>query len=85
MKRLFMLSLAVAFGWGARAQVTERERPSDWKYLVEGARFMDRLQPMKGEVLSATYGERTVSVPVWWIMGLNWPERSFWGGNILCG
>ena len=47
MKRFLIFSLAVGFGWGLQAQVTERERPSEWKNLVEGARFMDRLQPMK--------------------------------------
>ena len=84
MKRLFMLSLAVAFGWGARAQVTERERPSDWKYLVEGARFMDRLQPMKGEVLSADVWGADSVVPVWWIMGLKLAGTSF-GWKHLAG
>ena len=83
MKRLFMLSLAVAFGWGARAQVTERERPSDWKYLVEGARFMDRLQPMKGEVLSAdVWGADSVR-PRLVDNGIELAGTSFWGGNIL--
>lgn len=24
------------------AQITERERPAEWKHLVKGARFMDR-------------------------------------------
>lgn len=83
MKRLFMLSLAVAFGWGVRAQVTERERPSDWKYLVEGARFMDRLQPMKGEVLSAdVWGADSVR-PRLVDNGIELAGTSFWGGNIL--
>lgn len=83
MKRLFMLSLAVAFGWGARAQVTERERPSDWKYLVEGARFMDRLQPMKGEVLSSdVWGADSVR-PRLVDNGIELAGMSFWGGNIL--
>ena len=53
MKRFLILSLAVGFGWNLQAQVTERERPAEWKNLVEGARFMDRLQPMKGEILSS--------------------------------
>ena len=34
------------------AQVVERQRPAEWKDLVRGARFMDRFEPMKGEVLS---------------------------------
>ena len=40
MKRFLILSLAVGFGWNLQAQVTERERPAEWKNLVEGARFM---------------------------------------------
>lgn len=34
------------------SQVAERERPKEWDALVEGARFLDRFLPMKGEVLS---------------------------------
>ena len=63
MKRFLIFSLAVGFGWGLQAQVTERERPAEWKNLVEGARFMDRLQPMKGEMPMC--GERIVCVRVW--------------------
>ena len=39
------------------SQITERERPAEWKQLVKGARFMDRFLPMKGNVLSSdTWG-----------------------------
>ena len=33
------------------SQVTERERPKEWDQLVNGARFMDRFLPMKGNKL----------------------------------
>lgn len=35
------------------SQVTERERPKEWDQLVNGARFMDRFLPMKGNKLSS--------------------------------
>ena len=83
MKRFLIFSLAVGFGWGLQAQVTERERPSEWKNLVEGARFMDRLQPMKGEMLSSdVWGADSVR-PRLVDNGIELPETSFWGGNIL--
>ena len=83
MKRFLILSLAVGFGWNLQAQVTERERPAEWKNLVEGARFMDRLQPMKGEILSSdVWGADSVR-PRLVDNGIELPETSFWGGNIL--
>lgn len=83
MKKFLILSLAVAFGMGAGAQVTERERPAEWQYLVKGARFMDRLQPMKGNRLSAnTWGVDSVR-PRFVDNGIELPGTSFWGGNIL--
>ena len=83
MKRFLIFSLAVGFGWGLQAQVTERERPAEWKNLVEGARFMDRLQPMKGEMLSSdVWGADSVR-PRLVDNGIELPETSFWGGNIL--
>lgn len=78
-----MLFWAVGLACCAMAQVTERERPSDWKYLVRGARFMDRLQPMKGEVLSAdVWGADSVR-PRLVDNGIELSGTSFWGGNIL--
>ena len=77
MKRFLIFSLAVGFGWGLQAQVTERERPSEWKNLVEGARFMDRLQPMKGEMLSSdVWGADSVR-PRLVDNGIELPETSF--------
>lgn len=83
MKKFLILSLAVAFGLGAGAQVTERQRPAEWQYLVKGARFMDRLQPMKGKRLSAdVWGADSVR-PRFVDNGIELPNTSFWGGNIL--
>ena len=68
---------------GVHAQVVERERPSEWSQLVEGARFMDRFLPMpKGETIEGVWGidalqRRYVD------NGIESPETSFWGGNIL--
>ena len=50
---------------------------------MEGARFMDRLQPMKGEVLSAdVWGADSVR-PRLVDNGIELAGTSFWGGNIL--
>ena len=50
------------------SQVTERERPKEWDQLVNGARFMDRFLPMKGNKLSS--GEPPVCVRDMLIMAL---------------
>ena len=88
MKRFLIFSLAVGFGWGLQAQVTERERPAEWKNLVEGARFMDRLQPMKGEMLSSdVWGADSVR-PRLIDNGIELPENSpeghmFWRNSTV--
>ena len=75
--------LAGACSLSAVAQVTERERPAEWENLVEGARFMDRIQPMKGKVLSAdVWGADSVR-PRYVDNGIESPNTSYWGGNIL--
>ena len=69
---------------GVHAQVVERERPSEWSQLVEGARFMDRFLPMpKGETIEGIWGidalqRRYVD------NGIESPETSFWV-EIFCG
>ena len=83
MKRLFSALLAVLSVGGVCAQVTERERPSEWQNLVKGARFVDRLLPMKGEVLSSdVWGADSVR-PRLVDNGIELSGTSFWGGNIL--
>lgn len=67
------------------SQVTERERPKEWDQLVNGARFMDRFLPMKGNKLSSdTWG--TVGVrPRYVDNGIEDRIWSYWGGNICKG
>ena len=67
------------------SQVTERERPKEWDQLVNGARFMDRFLPMKGNMLSSdslgTAGVRQRYVD----NGIEYRIWSYWGGNIRKG
>lgn len=67
----------------ATAQITERQRPAEWVNLVEGARFLDRFLPMPaGQQGSGIWG--TDSVQNRYIdNGIERPDISFWGGNIL--
>ena len=67
------------------SQITERERPAEWKQLVKGARFMDRFLPMKGNVLSSdTWGADCVR-PRYVDNGIEDGIWSYWGGNIRKG
>ena len=69
----------------AAAQAVDRPRPQQWERLVKGARFMDRILPMpdgrKGKHVwgTAEVAERFVD------NGIEMPDTSFWGGNILKG
>lgn len=57
------------------SQIIERKRPVEWSKLIEGARFMDRFLPMKGNILSSdTWGQPLSSLDML-IMGL----------RIVCG
>lgn len=81
---IFFLSLTVA-GHATYAQVTERERPKEWKDLVPGARFMDLFLPMRGKQLSSnTWGADAV-VPRYIDNGIEDRIWSYWGGNIKKG
>ena len=65
------------------AQITERERPAEWKHLVKGARFMDRFLPMPdGMRAKGIWGAEYVQQR-YVDNGIEMPETSFWGGNIL--
>ncbi len=67
------------------SQVTERERPKEWDQLVNGARFMDRFLPMKGNNLSSdTWGTAGVR-PRYVDNGIEYRIWSYWGGNIRKG
>lgn len=65
------------------AQVVDRQRPAEWQQLVRGARFMDRFEPMKGNVLSSdVWGADSVR-PRYVDNGIEKEGMSFWGGNIM--
>ena len=67
------------------SQVTERERPKEWDQLVNGARFMDRFLPMKGNKLSSdTWGTAGVR-PRYVDNGIEDRIWSYWCGNIRKG
>ncbi|MBP1613241.1 MAG: hypothetical protein H6Q13_689 [Bacteroidetes bacterium] len=67
------------------SQITERKQPQEWKYLVKGARFMDRFLPMKGNDLSSdTWGIKGV-IPRYVDNGIEDRIWSYWGGNIIKG
>jgi hypothetical protein len=68
------------------SQVTERERPAEWKNLVFGGRFMDRFLPMPdiGRLTGDTWGDKNV-VPRFTGNGIENRKYSFWGGNKVFG
>ncbi len=67
------------------AQIEERTRPAEWDLLVPGGRFMDRFQPMRGQVLSRdTWGADKV-IPRYVDNGIEDQTWSWWGGNIIQG
>lgn len=67
------------------AQVTERKRPQAWDNLVEGGRYVDRFLPMPdGHAADNVWGADSVR-PRFIDNGIEHPDISFWGGNILSG
>lgn len=66
----------------AVAQVTERERPAEWKGLVEGGQFRDRFLPMKGNRLSSDCWGVSGVKPRLTDNGIEDRTWSYWGGNI---
>ncbi|MDD6892016.1 MAG: glycoside hydrolase family protein [Bacteroidales bacterium] len=72
-------------GMPAQAQVTERERPEEWKNLVTGGRFADRFEAMpQGQLSDKNWGCADVQ-PRYVDNGIEREDLSFWGGNILKG
>lgn len=68
-----------------QAQVTDRERPAEWANLIPGAHYKDRFLPMpKGKLSDKTWGATAVR-PRYVDNGIERPDISFWGGNILPG
>ena len=75
-----MTNVATAWNHG------EVKRPDEWKDLVYGGRFMDRFEPMPilSERTSDTWGDDVV-IPRDITLGIEDPEWSYWGGNIVVG
>lgn len=65
-------------------EITQRERPEEWKALVKGAQFKDRFLPMPTgkKVDKANWGADGVKNR-YVDNGIEDRERSYWGGNIL--
>lgn len=83
-KSIIMIAVAT-LSMNTAAQVTERQRPSEWSELVEGARFMDRFLPMEGEVMDDhVWGTDSVR-PRLIDNGIEDAQWSYWGGNIVQG
>lgn len=80
-----LLGVMLLISHSSFSQITERERPAEWKQLVKGARFMDRFLPMKGNVLSSdTWGADCV-LPRYVDNGIEDGIWSYWGRNIRKG
>lgn len=83
--KIALLGVMLLISHSSFSQITERERPAEWKQLVKGARFMDRFLPMKGNVLSSdTWGADCV-LPRYVDNGIEDGVWSYWGGNIRKG
>lgn len=79
---LFMISM---LSLSLSAQVTERKRPADWDNLIKGGRYVDRFLPMPdGKISDKVWGAKEV-LPRFVDNGIEHPDISFWGGNILKG
>jgi hypothetical protein len=83
--RLILLAMLLLSNISAFSQITERERPEEWNQLIDGARFIDRFLPMKGNVVSSdTWGAQCV-LPRYVDNGIEDRIWSYWGGNIKKG
>ena len=83
MKKTISFIVSLCVGISLQAQITERERPAEWEQLIEGARFMDRFLPMPaGKTAQGIWGTDSI-LNRYVDNGIEDPEISFWGGNIL--
>lgn len=83
MRKLLLLIGTSILSASLCAQVTERERPAEWKQLVKGSRFMDRFQAMpEGIQGKDSWGTDSVQNR-YRDNGIEVDGMSFWGGNIL--
>ena len=81
MKKEALLTLAIA----AMATTAATAAGNDWDCLVEGGRFMDRIMPMQGKVLTSDCWGAPGTRPRLTDNGIESPDTSYWGGNILKG
>lgn len=88
MRRLnFLLTAVLTYSAAVSAvgQITERQRPAEWANLVRGGRFMDRFEAMPdGDLRADVWGADSVR-PRFVDNGIERPDLSFWGGNIVRG
>lgn len=80
---LFSIIIVSFIFQNAFAQITDRERPEEWKRLIYGARFMDRFLPMLSGTLSDESWGDTCVQPRYIDNGIEDNIRSYWGGNII--
>lgn len=84
-KSILVLLATVLSSFSVTAQITEREQPTEWNLLVKGGRYMDRFLPMPaGKLSHKAWGAQEV-LPRYTDNGIEHPDISFWGGNILQG
>lgn len=77
--------VACATALSASAQITDRPRPAEWDKLIPGGKYVDRFEAMQGNKLSdKVWGAQEV-LPRFVDNGIEHPDISFWGGNILKG
>ena len=83
MKQFIIACLLCLYCIESSGQIKERSRPAEWDKLVEGARFVDRFEPLPaGIITSNTWGADAVCSRIV-SNGLEDKEHSYWGGNIL--
>ncbi|EYA41080.1 glycoside hydrolase family protein [Bacteroides fragilis] len=84
-RRISIAIVTCATALSALAQITERQRPAEWDKLIPGGKYVDRFEAMQGNKLSdKVWGAQEV-LPRFVDNGIEHPDISFWGGNILRG
>lgn len=84
-RRILLTALSSMLFTISFSQITERERPAEWKSLINGGKFMDRFEAMpQGKLSADVWGYKDV-VPRFVDNGIESPTISFWGGNIIKG
>lgn len=84
-RRICLLLIICLLTMPLIGQVIERKRPVEWENLIEGGCYMDRFLPMPpGKLSDKVWGSKNV-LPRYIDNGIEYPDISFWGGNILKG